>query len=155
MSGLIAMGADHAGYALKESLKTFLESRDFPVRDFGCFSLESCDYPDVAAQVARSIQNHEAVQGILCCGSGVGMAIAANRFPKVRAVVCQDPHIAACSRHHNDANIICFGARMIAPEYAQELAEIFLTAPFDGGRHQRRVDKMTTLLQGEPSSCSH
>jgi ribose 5-phosphate isomerase B len=152
-AGALALGSDHAGYELKEAIKTFLEAREIPFKDFGCFNTDSVDYPDFAADVARSIQKGECLQGVLCCGSGVGVAIAANRFPGVRAVPCVDAHTATMSRRHNDANVICFGGRMIAPEYAQELLEIFINTSFDGGRHQRRVEKLDTVYQGDPMQC--
>lgn len=153
MLGALAIASDHAGYSLKEALKACLDKREIPYQDFGCFSEEPGDYPDFAAEVAKAVQKGDCLQGILCCGSGIGMAMTANRFPGVRAVVCQDPHTAMMSRRHNDANVICFGGRVIAPEYAQELLEIFLNTPFEGGRHQRRVDKINTANQGEQIQC--
>ncbi len=153
MYGALALGADHAGYPLKEALKQYLDKHEIPYYDFGCNSLDSVDYPDLAADVARAVRKGEYTQGILCCGSGVGMAIAANRFQDVRAVVCHDPFIASMSRRHNNANVICFGARVIAPEYAEELLSIFLNTPFDGGRHQSRVDKMDHLLEEKQVQC--
>lgn len=153
MYGAVALGADHAGYGLKEQLKRFLEKREIPYHDFGTHSAESCDYPDVAMAVAKAVQQRECLQGILCCGSGAGMAITANRFPGVRAVVCPDTHTALMSRRHNDANVICFGGRVVAPEYAQEILEIFLNTPFEGGRHQRRVDKMDAIREGDQVQC--
>lgn len=153
MSGAIALGADHAGYALKESLKAFLDKREIPYHDFGCLSDASTDYPDYAAQVAKAVQAGDCIQGVLCCGSGVGMAITANRFPGVRAVVVQDPYIAEMSRRHNDANVICFGARVIAKEYAEELLEAFMNTSFEEGRHQRRVDKMDVVEKGDHVQC--
>lgn len=151
--GTLALGADHAGYELKEELKSFLEKREIPYKDFGCFSSESCDYPYYAIEVAKAVQRGECLQGVLCCGSGVGMAMAANRLSGIRAVATMDIHITLRSRRHNDANIICLGGRMIAPEYAQELLEIFINTPFEGGRHQRRIDKLDTILQEGGVQC--
>lgn len=153
MSGSIAIGADHAGYALKETLKAYLDKCEVPYVDLGCFSEDSVDYPDFAAKVAQSVQSGDCVQGVLCCGSGVGVAITANRFPGVRAVVCHDPFITTMSRRHNDANVICFGARIVAAPYAIELLDVFLNTPFEAGRHQKRVDKMRTVCQGASVSC--
>lgn len=153
MFGALALGADHAGYHLKEALKAYLDKREIPYHDFGCFSTESCDYPDLAAQVAQAVQSGEYVQGVLLCGSGVGVAITANRFSGVRAVVARDLHTAAMSRHHNDANVLCMGGRVLAPEYALEILDVFLNTPFDGGRHQRRVDKMDAVAQGDQVQC--
>lgn len=155
MTSMLAIGSDHAGYTLKEALKKHLDEREIPYRDYGCDSAESGpDYPDIAAQVAQAVASGQgATQGIICCGSGVGVAISANRFPKVRAVVCTDIYTAEMSRRHNDANVICFGGRVTAPEYATVILEVFLNTPFEGGRHQRRVDKMSHLLQGEQIQC--
>jgi ribose 5-phosphate isomerase B len=153
MFGAVALGSDHAGYDLKEGLKAFLEKREIPYHDFGCFTAESCDYPDVAAEVAKAVQRGEYLQGVICCGSGVGVAITANRFPGVRAVVAPDTYTAAMSRRHNDANVICFGGRVVAVEYAQEMLEVFMNTPFEGGRHQRRVNKMDAIQQGDQVQC--
>lgn len=153
MFGALALGADHAGYALKEALKAYLEKREIPYHDFGCFSTDSCDYPDIAANIAQAVQKGDYIQGILCCGSGVGMCITANRFPGIRAVLCQDSYTAAISRRHNDTNVLCLGGRIVAPEYAQEIMDTFLNTPFEGGRHQRRVDKMDTVHQGDQVQC--
>jgi ribose 5-phosphate isomerase B len=145
MLGDVALGADHAGFSLKEALKEFLDDREISYKDYGCFSTERTDYPDVAFEVAKAIKAGEYSQGILCCGSGVGMAMTANRIPGIRAVVCSDIYIATMSRRHNDANIICFGGRIIAADYGQELLDIFLNTPFEGARHQRRVEKMDII----------
>lgn len=153
MAATLALGADHAGYPLKEALKQYLEQQGIPYHDYGCYSLESCDYPDIAAQVAKAVEQKDALQGILCCGSGVGMAMMANRSPGVRAVVVHDVFTAEMSRRHNDANVICFGCRVIAPEYAQVLLDTFLHTDFEGGRHQQRVRKLSTTPQGDPAAC--
>ncbi len=153
MTSPLAIGSDHAGYALKELLKTYLDTRQICYRDFGSYSEERCDYPDLASQVALSIQRGESAQGILCCGSGVGMVMAANRFPGIRAVLGTDIYIARMSREHNNANVICFGGRMIAPEYAHTILETFLNTPFEGGRHETRIQKMDTLQHGEQVQC--
>ena len=142
MLGEIAIGADHAGFTLKEALKEFFDTREISYKDYGCFSTERIDYPDVAFEVAKAVKSGDYTQGVLCCGSGIGMAMAANRIPEIRAVVCSDVYTATMSRRHNNANIICFGGRIIAPEYAQELLDIFMNTPFEGSRHQRRIEKM-------------
>ena len=123
MSGALAIGSDHAGFSLKEALKQFLDQREIPYQDLGTYSTDSCDYPDIAVAVAKTLQNGTSLQGILCCGSGLGVAISANRLPGIRAIVAHDNHTAMMGRRHNDANIICFGGRVIAPEYAQEVLE--------------------------------
>lgn len=138
----IAIGSDHAGLPLKEVLKSFLESENITVIDFGTHSAESVDYTDYAKLVAKAIAGHEVERGVLVCGSGQGMAMAANRFNGVRAAMIRDGYDARMSREHNDANIACFGARVTPAELAKEYLKQWLTTPFEGGRHQRRVDKI-------------
>ena len=146
------LGADHAGYRLKESIANHLRAQGFPVEDVGCFSEASVDYPAISQALAVRLQELQAkaspaspVYGILCCGSGIGVCIAANRFPWVRAVTADDHHTVVMSRCHNDANVLCLGARVIAPELAVDLLQTFVKTSFDGGRHQQRVDLMTSL----------
>ncbi len=141
----IALGADHAGVALKDDLKRLLDERGIAYTDFGTYTTESVDYPDYAAKVAEDIVKGASDRGILVCGSGVGMAIAANRFGGIRAASVVDEASARLSRQHNDSNVIAIGARLTAAEEARALVEIFLDTPFEGGRHQRRVDKLTAL----------
>jgi ribose 5-phosphate isomerase B len=143
----IALGADHAGVGLKDQLKAELERRGVDCRDFGTMTAESVDYPDVAAAVAREVASGQFARGILVCGSGIGMAIAANKVPGIRAAAVADEQSAALCRTHNDANVLALGARLTSPEIAHRLVAIFLDTPFDGGRHQRRVDKLTELDQ--------
>lgn len=145
MSGVIAIGSDHAGFHMKETLKGFLNQRDIPFEDYGCLSADSCDYPDIGYRVADAIHQQKFEFGILICGSGIGMAMAANRFSKVRAVVCYDTHTAELSRRHNNANVLCLGARVTAVEYAQSIIDVFLTVGFDEGRHTGRVDKLCNV----------
>lgn len=144
----IAIGADHAGFPMKEDLKLFLESKGHEIVDVGAFSEESVDYPDMARQVAELVRNGEAERGILICGTGVGMAMAANKVAGVRAATCGDLLSARLSRAHNDANILTLGARITAPYYAREISEAWLTTPFEGGRHERRIDKIRKM-EGE------
>lgn len=153
MDGTIALGADHAGFELKEIIKATLDRRDIPYVDVGVKINERCDYPEYAGKVAQLIQQGKAGVGILCCGSGVGVSIAANRFSGIRAVVCHDIRTAMMSRKHNDANVICFGGHVVAPEYALELLDVFLGTSFDGGRHQARVAQLDGLTHGESLSC--
>ncbi len=146
----IAIGSDHAGYQLKTHLKDFLESKGFDVTDMGCPSEERADYPDYAQLVAEAIASKKADRGVLVCGSGIGICIAANRHPAVRAVRTHDVSTAVLSRWHNDSNIACFGQNFIAPKLSEIILEKWLDYPFEGGRHQGRIDKMS---QSAPS-CS-
>jgi len=138
----VAVGADHAGFELKESLKKRLVASGHQVDDVGTHDTASTDYPDWAAKVARRIATHAAERGLLVCGSGVGMAIAANRHRGVRAVATGDPFTVQLARRHNDANVLALGARIVALPLAEELVDLFLSTPFDGGRHQPRVEKL-------------
>jgi ribose 5-phosphate isomerase B len=141
----IALGADHAGFRLKEHLRQSLVQHGYEVEDFGTDTEESTDYPDYAAAVARSVAEGHAERGVLLCGTGVGMAIAANKIDGVRAVNCSDTEFCQLARRHNDANVLALPARFIAPEFADELVQVFLHTPFEGGRHQRRLDKIREL----------
>jgi ribose 5-phosphate isomerase B len=145
---VIALGADHAGYSLKEDLKTWLVERGHRVLDFGTHSLESVDYPDFAGHVADAVTAGSAARGVLVCGTGIGMAMAANKVGGVRAAVCLDPHMARMSREHNDANVLALGARLTEGPRACEILEAWLDAPFAGGRHVRRVEKLMALEHG-------
>lgn len=141
----IALGADHGGYGLKEKIRGKLEERGLDVIDCGCFGEESCDYPDFAGEVAQAVGAGEAERGILVCKSGIGMAMAANKVPGVRAANCRTPDDARLSRQHNDSNVIALGAGVVGEELAKELVDIWLETPFEGGRHRRRVDKIAGL----------
>ena len=148
MKGTIALGADHGGYALKEVVKEFLRSEGYEVLDVGTFDETSVDYPDFAEKVARAVLAGEAQRGILLCGTGIGMSIAANKIPGIRAAHVQDPYSARMARAHNDANILTFGGRVVGPELAKEIVRAYLTAEFEGGRHVRRLEKIRTLEEG-------
>lgn len=138
----IAVGADHAGFGLKETLKAHLQSRGLEVIDCGTHSTESVDYPDYAARVAGTIASGKAQAGLLVCGSGVGISIAANRYPAVRCALCQTPEVAALSRQHNDANALAMGARILDTDTAIACLNAFLDTAFEGGRHAGRVAKL-------------
>ncbi len=138
----IALGADHAGFELKQHLKERLAARGLEVEDCGTHGTASTDYPDWAAAVAARVADGRAERGLLVCGSGVGMAIGANRFRRVRAVAASDLYTARLARAHNDANVLALGARIVAPPLAEEILDVFLATPFDGGRHERRVEKL-------------
>lgn len=142
---MIAMGCDHGGFELKEKLLRFLKEHDYETKDLGTFSGESADYPDIAVQVSETVLSGEADCGILVCGTGIGMSIAANKLNGIRAAHCTDPYSARMAREHNNANIITLGGRITGEELAYEIVSAYLEAEFQGGRHQRRVDKMTAL----------
>jgi ribose 5-phosphate isomerase B len=139
----IVFGCDHAGFPLRGEVLGAIAHLGHEVLDVGAANAaDSVDYPDFAHVVASRIAGGEAELGILVCGSGVGMSIAANRHRGVRAVVCSESYSAAMSRRHNDANVLCFGARVIGPGVARQLVEAFVQSPFEGGRHARRVEKI-------------
>ncbi|NPA95857.1 MAG: ribose 5-phosphate isomerase B [Thermodesulfobacteria bacterium] len=135
----IAIGSDHGGFELKEIVKPLLEELGHEVQDVGCYSLDSVDYPKQAKEVVSLIRAGKAERGILICGTGIGMSIAANRYPGIRATLCHEPFTAEMSRRHNDSNILCMGGRVIGPGLALEMVKVWLTTPFDGGRHSRRL----------------
>ena len=140
----ILIASDHAGFNLKEFLITELKKAGFAPIDLGCDSAEkSVDYPDFAQKLAKKIIAKKAKFGILVCGSGVGISIAANRFKEVRAALCANAKVAKLSRLHNDANVICLGARLTAPSAALNAVKVFLKTEFEGGRHERRVAKLS------------
>jgi ribose 5-phosphate isomerase B len=138
----IIIGADHAGYPLKESLKPLLDDMGFDVVDAGTDSELSVDYPDFAGRVGEAVSTGRFPRGILICGSGVGMTIAANRFPGVRAALCLDEETARLSRMHNDANILVLAGRKTDAETARGIVRVWLATPFEGGRHQKRLEKI-------------
>jgi ribose 5-phosphate isomerase B len=143
----IALGADHAGFQVKESIKTYLESNGYAVDDLGTWSEESVDYPDFAQKVASQVAEGRSRFGILTCGTGIGMSIAANKIEGVRAALAHDATTARLAREHNDANVLAVGARVLESEKAIEVVKHFLAAQFTGGRHQQRIDKITQLDQ--------
>lgn len=138
----IAIGADHAGYDLKKVVINFLTEKGHEVEDFGCYSSESIDYPDYAHPVCESIEKGNSKMGVLICGSGNGISMAANKHTGIRAALSWEPEIAELGRLHNDANIVSLPARFISEEVALKIIEIFFATEFEGGRHQRRVDKI-------------
>lgn len=139
----IHIGCDHAGYPLKEQVKTHLLAKGHTVEDHGTFNSESTDYPDYAHAVARAVESEQGGRGILICGSANGVAITANKHAGIRAALCWAPDIALLARQHNDANILCMPARFIENAIALEMTDLFLNTPFEGGRHQTRVDKIS------------
>jgi ribose 5-phosphate isomerase B len=141
-SKIIPIGADHAGFQLKESVKQYLSEKGFEMKDFGCFSEESIDYPDFGHPVAEMVESNPGMLGILICGSGNGINMTANKHQGIRSALCWKKEIAELARLHNDANIIALPARFISEEEAFQMIDAFLTTEFEGGRHQKRIDKI-------------
>lgn len=146
----IAIGSDHRGYTVKTKVIELLNRLQHDVIDVGPDNSESIDYPDIAFEVGRRVAAGEAERGILICGSGIGMCIAANKIPGVRAAPCHDDLTAEMSRRHNDLNVMCLSADMLGVRLIDRMVEIWLATPFEGGRHARRVDKITQIEQGRP-----
>lgn len=141
----IVLGSDHAGFALKEIIREHLVKSKYEVTDFGTFCENSVDYPDIALPLVKAVAAGVFSFGILVCGTGVGMAIAANKHPGIRAALCGDTFTARCAREHNDANILTLGARVTGPGPALEIVDIFIKSLFQGGRHSRRLDKIAFM----------
>lgn len=141
---MIAIGCDHAGVEMKKEIIKAMSEKGFEFKDFGTDG-DACDYPDIAEVVCKSVVSGECERGILICGTGIGMSIAANKVKGIRAALCSDSFSTKFTRLHNDSNIMCMGARTLGTGLACELAEIFLTTGFEGGRHQRRIDKITNI----------
>lgn len=138
----VGMCSDHAGYELKSIIEGYLEANEIEYKDFGTYSADSCDYPDFAHPCAEAIERGECYPGIAMCGSGEGISITLNKHQGIRAALCWAPEIARLARQHNDANVLVLPARFIAPEVALEIVDVFLNTAFEGGRHQRRIDKI-------------
>lgn len=145
----VAIGCDHGGFNLKKIVCEYLTKQGFEVFDMGTDSTESCNYPDIAKEVAEKIAFGEASLGILICGTGIGISIAANKIKGIRAACCSDSFSAKMCRAHNDANILCFGERVIGQGLALELVDAFLSTEFEGGRHKTRVDLISKIEQEE------
>ncbi len=143
MTKKIAIANDHGGLELKEFLKSDLIDKGYEVLDLGCYTADSVAYPDYGYAMAQAIENNTVEHGVLICGSGIGISIAANRFSHIRAALIHDSLGARLCREHNNANVICLGGRMIGPETARECLNVFLDTPYEGGRHDVRVDKLS------------
>ncbi|MEO9474555.1 MAG: ribose 5-phosphate isomerase B [Cyclobacteriaceae bacterium] len=143
MSKKIAIGGDHAGFYYKEKLAEYLKSQGHEVTDFGPFSADSADYPDFVHPACEAIEKGECEFGVLICGSGQGVTITANKHQGIRAALCWDRDLAKVTREHNNSNVICFAARFVAYELAESMADTFLNTAFEGGRHERRVNKIS------------
>ena len=136
----LAIGCDHGGFLLKESVKKFLDERGVEYKDFGCYDEKSVDYPVYGEMVANAVASGEFERGLLFCGTGIGISISANKVKGIRAACCSDCFSAKATRQHNDANILCMGGRVVGPGLANDMVALFLDTPFEGGRHQRRID---------------
>lgn len=145
----ISLGCDHGGYALKEHIKAYLESKGHEVVDCGTYSTDSCDYPIFGEAAARKVQSGECERGIVICTTGIGISIAANKVKGIRCCACSDCYSAEMSRVHNDANMLALGARVVGAELGRMIAKSFLAGEFEGGRHQRRIDQITAIENGE------
>ncbi|WP_425058661.1 Putative sugar phosphate isomerase YwlF [Sporomusa carbonis] len=143
----VAIGSDHGGFRLKEEIKVLLTELGVEYQDFGTYTQESVDYPDISRQVAESVAKGEYERGIIVCGTGIGVSIAANKVKGIRAALCNDVFSAQMSREHNDANILTLGERVIGPGLARMIVEVWLKTEFAGGRHARRVEKLMELEQ--------
>jgi len=148
-----AIGADHAGYEVKNQIKEYLQEKGCEVVDYGTHSGESVDYPDYARQVAQSVSNAEVEHGILVCGTGIGMAIAANKVRGIRAATCNDTYTARMAAEHNDANVLCVGARVIHADVVMAIVKEWMKHDYLAGRHQRRVDKITEIERTAPGAA--
>lgn len=142
---MYAIGSDHGGYELKQAVMAHLKERGVEFRDYGTFSTDSCDYPDYGEAVARAVASGECERGIVVCGTGIGISIAANKVHGVRCALCGDCFSAQMAREHNDANVLALGARVLGPGLALKIVDTFLDAEFQGGRHARRVAKIMAL----------
>jgi ribose 5-phosphate isomerase B len=137
----VAIGSDHGGFALKKVILTLLEELEVEIQDVGCHTLASVDYPAFADLVSKKVTGNKADKGILICGTGIGMSMAANKHQGIRAALCSEQYTAHMSREHNDANILCLGERVTGPGVAEEIVRTWLSTPFGGGRHQRRIEQ--------------
>ena len=144
---MIAIGSDHGGFELKNEIIKHLKQRGFTVEDFGTFSKDSVDYPDIAKAVCEPVAAGKFSFGILVCGTGIGISIAANKIKGIRAALCADPYSAAKAKQHNNANVITLGGRVTGPDLAMTIVDAYIDADFEGGRHQKRVDKIMDLEQ--------
>lgn len=145
----IALGADHGAFELKDSIKKHLDEKNIEYVDYGCFSKESVDYPKFAYLAASAVAKNECDFGIICCTTGLGVSMAANKVKGIRAAVCTNEMLAEMTRRHNNANVICMGQNVVTPELANKMVDIFISTEFEGGRHQRRIDLITDIENGK------
>ena len=141
----ISIGSDHGGYALKQELIAYLQEKGHQVEDFGCHDTSSCDYPDFGEAAARAVASGACERGIVVCTTGIGISISANKVKGIRCALCSEPYSAEMTRRHNDANMLAMGAGFTGAMMAKRIVDVFLTTAFEGGRHQRRVDKIAAI----------
>ncbi len=141
----LVIASDHAGFELKESLKEYLTQSGHAINDLGPKNGDSVDYPDYGVRLAQAVATREADRGVVMCGTGVGMSIVVNRFPEIRGTLCSDVYTARLCREHNDSNVLVLGARVVGMGLAEEILDTWLKTPFEGGRHQRRLDKIKDI----------
>ena len=146
---MIALGSDHAGLPLKKQIMKLLDSMNLEYKDYGTYTTDSCDYAVFAQRAANAVASGECERGILCCGTGIGISMAANKVKGIRCACCSDCYSAKMTRLHNDANMLAMGARVVGEDLGTMIAEIFLTTEFEGGRHQRRIDQIMAIEKGE------
>ena len=142
---MIALGSDHGGLALKRHVMEYLDARGLEYQDFGCYTAESCDYPDFGEAAARAVASGEYDRGIVICTTGIGVSITANKVNGIRCALCSDPFCAEMTRRHNDANMLAIGAGFTGKNLAERMGEVFLSTDFEGGRHERRVNKLNAI----------
>lgn len=147
---MIAIACDHAALEMKKEIEALLTARGLEYKDFGTYTTDSCHYPVFGAKAARAVAAGECDRGIVICGTGIGMSLVANKVEGIRCALCSDPYSAKMTRAHNDANMLALGARVIGIELAKMIVEAWLDTPFEGGRHQTRVDMLTAIENGEP-----
>jgi len=146
---MIALGSDHAGLPLKKEIIALLEEMHLEYKDYGTYTTDSCDYAVFAQRAANAVAGGECERGILCCGTGIGISMAANKVRGIRCACCSDCYSAKMTRMHNDANMLAMGARVVGVDLGRMIAEIFLTTEFEGGRHQRRIDMIAAIEEGQ------
>ncbi len=147
---MIAIACDHSALELKKEIEDLLTARGLEFKDFGTYTTDSCHYPVFGARAARAVASGECDRGIVICGTGIGISLAANKVKGIRCALCSDPYSAKMTRAHNDANMLALGARVIGVELAKMIVEAWLDTPFEGGRHKTRVDMLTAIENGEP-----
>lgn len=146
---MIAIACDHAALEMKKEIEALLTARGLEYKDFGTYTTDSCHYPIFGMRAARAVASGECERGIVICGTGIGISLAANKVKGIRCALCSDPYSAKMTRAHNDANMLALGARVIGVELARMIVEVWLDTPFEGGRHQTRVDMITAIENGE------
>lgn len=146
---MIVIGSDHGGFRLKEALKKYLEGKGLEIKDVGCYDESSVDYPDIAAKLCPYVTSKQAEFGILICGTGIGISISANKHKGIRAAVCTDEYCAAKTKQHNNANVLCLGGRVVGEDLAKSILDAYMSASFEGGRHQNRIDKIADIEKNQ------